>query len=143
MSKDTVELLKECSSGIAMGVDSIHELENRIQDPQMKQQLQACCQKHERLRQETNQMLMEYGEKESQPNPIAKGMSWMKTNAKMAVDMSDETAADLLTDGCNMGVKSLSRYLNQYGAAEEKAKNLTQELIDLEAKTAQDLRSYL
>ena len=39
-------------------------------------------------------------------------MSWMKVGVKMGLDDSDKTVADLMTDGCNMGVKSLNRYLN-------------------------------
>jgi hypothetical protein len=45
-------------------------------------------------------------------------MSWMKTNMKLSMEDSDATIADLMTDGCNMGVKSLNRYLNQYKAAD-------------------------
>ncbi len=58
-------------------------------------------------------------------------------------DESDETIADLMTDGCNMGVKSLNKYLNQYKAAEEKAKDITKRLINLEEKLAVDIRCFL
>ncbi len=49
---------------------------------------------------------------------------------------SDATVADLITDGCNMGVKSLNRYLNRYAAADEKAKTVAK-LIRLEEKLTQ------
>ena len=42
---------------------------------------------------------------------------------------SDKTIADLMTDGCNMGVKSLNQYLNQYEAADEKKKDIAKRLI--------------
>lgn len=47
-----------------------------------------------------------------------------KTNVKLVMNESDQTIADLMTDGCNMGVKSLNKYLNQYKAANEKVKIL-------------------
>ena len=78
-----------------------------------------------------------------EPNPIAKGMSWMNTNVQLAINDSDKTIADLITDGCNMGVKSLSRYLNQYKAASEKAKDIAKKLISLEERLVVDLRAYL
>ena len=56
---------------------------------------------------------------------------------------SDKTIADLITDGCNMGVKSLSRYLNQYKAASEKVKDIAKRLIHLEERLVVDLRAYL
>jgi hypothetical protein len=70
-------------------------------------------------------------------------MSWMKTNMKMNLEESDATIADLMTDGCNMGVKSLAKYLNQYKAADETSKDITKRLIKLEADLAADIRGYL
>ena len=74
---------------------------------------------------------------------MAKSMSWIKTNVMLLVDEQDHTIADLITDGCNMGVKSLNRYLNEYGAAEEKVKDIAKKLIALEDKLAKDIRDYL
>ena len=48
-----------------------------------------------------------------------------------------------MTDGCNMGVKSLSRYLNQYKAADEQSKNIAKRLIQLEEGLSVNMRSYL
>jgi hypothetical protein len=70
-------------------------------------------------------------------------MSWMKTNAKLMADPSDKTIADLMTDGCNMGVKSLSRYINQYTAADEKSKDIAERLVDIELQLTDDIRCYL
>ena len=77
------------------------------------------------------------------PNPIAKGMSWMKTNMKLNMEDTDATIADLMTDGCNMGVKSLHKYLNEYKAADESSKEIAKKLVNLEQKLAVDIRSYL
>ena len=74
---------------------------------------------------------------------MARGMSWMKTEVKLTVNDSDATVADLMTDGCDMGVKSLSRYLNQYAAADEKSKDIAKRLIALEEKLGVDIRKFL
>lgn len=63
---------------------------------------------------------------------MAKGMSWMKTKGKLVLDESDATIADLMTDGCNMGIKSPHRCLNQYAEADEKAKDIAKRLINIE-----------
>ena len=70
-------------------------------------------------------------------------MSWMKTNVKLAVNESDNVVADLITDGCNMGVKSLFKYLNQYKAADEKSKKLAKKLISIEEDLSSNLRKFL
>ena len=74
---------------------------------------------------------------------MAKAMSTVKTNMEMMIKPTDATIADLMTDGCNMGVKSLSKYLNQYAAADEKAKDVCKKLIAMEEQLAKDLRGYL
>ena len=140
---DTIKLLTECNSGIRMGVDSIDEALPSVKSSQLRQTLRDCKNEHEILGDETHAMLLELGDDGKDPNPIAKGMSWMKTNVKLAVSPKDSTVADLLTDGCNMGVKSLNKYLNEYSTAEQRAKDIAHRLINLEAKLATDLSAYL
>ena len=62
---------------------------------------------------------------------------------KMGMDNSDQTIADLMTDGCNMGVKSLNKYLSQYEAADEVSKDIAKRLINLEEQLAVDIRKFL
>ena len=105
--------------------------------------MSECRAEHEKLDSEIQELLHKYKDDGKEPNPVAKGMSWIKTNMKMAMDDSDETIADLMTDGCNMGVKSLNRYLNEYKAADEVSKDITKRLINLEERLAVDIRSFL
>ena len=110
----------------------------------LKQRLETCRSQHEKLENEIRSELSRFNEDGKKPNPMAKGMSWIKTNAKLATTMdSDETIADLMTDGCNMGVKSLHRYLNQYSGADDRSRDITKRLINLEEGLAVDIRSYL
>jgi hypothetical protein len=88
-------------------------------------------------------MLNERGLSEKEPSVIASGMSWMKTNMKLMMEPSDETIADLMTDGCNMGVKSLNEYLNQYEDADESIKNICHRLISMEEELRDDISEYL
>ena len=105
--------------------------------------LTDCKTGHDKLKAEIRSLLDRYGDEGKDPNPIVKGMSHMKTGVKLGMDDSDQTIADLMTDGCNMGVKSLNRYLNQYKAADETSKDITKRLIALEEKLAADIRDYL
>lgn len=140
---DTVKLLRECDAGIKMGVASINDVINDVKSNDFKSLLYDCRNQHEKLQEEIDALLDEHQDDGKNPNPMAKGMSWMKTNMKMAVDGSDKTVADLMTDGCNMGVKSLSKYLNQYKSADSKSKDITSRLIQIEDKLSTDIRQYL
>ena len=143
IENDTVKLLRECNAGIKMGVSSIDEVLPKVKNAQLRESLEKCRAAHGKLGDETHALLARYGDSGKEPSPMAKGMAWMKTNVKLSLEESDETVADLITDGCNMGVKSLGRYLNQYEAAEEQAKDIAKRLIGLESHLAQEIRSFL
>ena len=143
IEQDTIKLLRECDAGIQMGVDSIDDVLNRVKSEKMREFLSKCKKEHQELDAEVQELLEKYRDDGKDPNPVAKGMSWMKTTMKMAMDDSDATIADLMVDGCDMGVKSLSRYLNQYEAADEVSKDICKRLIKLEEKLGKQMRDYL
>ena len=143
VEQDTIKLLRECDAGVKMGISSIDDVLPHTRSDRLQKRLTVCKDEHEQLQGEIQQLLGKYKDEGKDPNPIAKGMSWMKTNMKLGMEDSDATIAELMTDGCNMGVKSLNRYLNQYKAADEVSKDITKRLINLEEKLTIDIRSYL
>ncbi len=143
IEQDTIRLLRECDAGIKMGVTSIDEVVDAVRDDAFRQMLVRCKNEHLKLKEEIGELLDAYHDDGKNPNPIAQSMSWMKTNVMLGMDESDQTVAGLMTDGCNMGVKSLHKYLNEYKAASEEAKDATKKLINLEEKLAVDIRRFL
>lgn len=140
---DTIRLLRECDAGIKMGVASIDDVLEYVHDDTLRKYLSDCKDKHIKLKDEIQILLDDYHDDGKQPGAMAKSMSWMKTNVKLVMNESDETIADLMTDGCNMGIKSLNKYLNQYKAADEKTKDIAKRLIHLEEKLVVDIRCFL
>lgn len=143
IEQDTIKLLRECDAGVKMGVSSINEVLDLIQKESFHERMEQCKAEHEQLDREIQELLDQYQDDGKAPNPMAKSMSWMKTHMRLAADASDESIADLMTDGCNMGVKSLHKYLNQYQAADERSKALTKRLIQSEEQLVTDIRCYL
>ena len=143
IEQDTIKLLRECDAGVKMGVSSIDEVLPFVRSEKLEKLLTACKKEHEKLDREIQSLLDKYKDDGKNPNPMAKSMSWMKTNMKLMMEESDATSADLMTDGCNMGVKSLNMYLNQYKAADEVSKDITKRLINLEEKLVVDIREFL
>ena len=143
MENDTVKLLRECDAGVEMGVSSIDDVKDYVKAENFRRLLITCKEEHEKLERDIRTLLRKYNDEGKDPNPMAQGMSWMKTNVKLVLNESDKTVADLMTDGCNMGVKSLSRYLNEYKAADEVSKDIAKRLISLEERLAVDIRGFL
>lgn len=142
-NKDTICLLKECDAGSKMGVASIDDILEKVKDSKMKELLQESKNHHTKLGEEIHTMLNECHADEKDPSMMAKGMSHMKTSMKLAMDASDATIAALITDGCDMGIKSLTQYINEYENADKKAKDLCDKLISIEEKLRKDMKVYL
>lgn len=140
---DTIKLLKECNSGVKTAVTSIDEVFDSVTDHRLKEILTQNKKEHEELGNKTHELLNLYHDSEKDPNVLVKAMSWMKINMKLMTNPTNQEVADLITDGCNMGTKSLTRYLNQYKAADEESKQIARNLIALEERLISQLREYL
>ena len=143
IEKDTVRLLRECNAGIEMGISSIADVLGAVKSEKLRALLTDSRKEHEELRNEVASALDRFHDSGKEPNPVAKGMSTMKTGMRLAMNESDSAIADLMTYGCNMGVKSLHRYLNQYKAADSDSKRIAKRLVNIEERLAVDLRTFL
>lgn len=142
-NNDTIELLKECNSGIKMGVNTIDEVVEKVSSADFRHILEHCMEEHQKLGSKTHELLNEYDTDGKEPGAMAKTMSWFKANIMTSLNEGDGVVADLITDGCNMGVKSLYRYLNKYESADSESKAIANELISIEEHLTQDIRKYL
>lgn len=140
---DTSKLLREADAGIQMAISSLDDVLPMVESKQMRHQLQSSLKAHNRLRKQTSQLLSQCDADGKSPSPVAVGMSWLKTNVKLAVQPGDQSVADLMIDGCNMGVKALHRYQNRYPDANQNAKDVVEQLILEERGLSEELEGYL
>lgn len=143
IEQDTIKLLRECDAGVKMGIDSINDVIDYVKDRKLKSALNKCKDKHNELSTRIESLLDKYHDDGKEPNVMAKGMSWVKTNIRLVMDESDETIVDLMTEGCNMGIKSLNKYLNKYEAADEQAKAIAKDLTRIEDDLVKEIRCFL
>ena len=143
VESDTVKLLRECDAGVKMGVDSIEDVIDNVESERFRAILEESKRGHKVIECDILSMLDQVGDDGKSPGKMARGMSHVMTEMKLMMNNKDATVADLMTDGCNMGVKSLSKYLNEYKAASEASKDVAKRLISLEEKLAKDIRGYL
>ena len=143
MNDDTIKLLRECNSGIKMGVDSINNVMPYVKSEEWKSVLNACKDKHAVLGDETHKALINADESTKNAHPVVQVMSDMKIRATVTLKKSDNTVADVMTDGCNMGFKSIYKYLNQFASADDNSKSIANRLISAEQELRTDLREYL
>ena len=142
-TQDSIYLLRECDAGAKMAMASLDDVKDRTRNTEMQKILLESRQQHELIAEQIHKLLDSIGTGEKDPSPMARGMSAVKTGVKMGLDDSDQTVADLITDGCGMGIKSLHRYLNQYAAAETIARAVCRILIAVEEQLVCDIKRFL
>ena len=143
IEQDTIRLLRECDSGAKMGISAIDDVMGHVKSEKLRSQLVRSRDENEEIKNDIQSLLVEYRDEGKEPAVMAKGMAWVKTKTQLTLDDSDSTVAELITDGCNMGIKSINRYFNKYKAADEKSKAIAKRLIGTEERLAYEMRGFL
>ena len=143
MREDTIHLLGDCTAGITLAISAIDGLLPDIRDRALRQRLREGIQDHRQLQKQTVSMLRQYGAEEKPAGPMAKSLSWLKTNTRMAMGGDDTTAAYLVADQCDAGIKNLCRSQNRYCMASSAAVDLSRELIHCQERLSLELRPFL
>ena len=126
-----------------MGEAAFKQVLPHAKDKELRHILEVTKNTHATLGDEIHKMMLESGSSPKDNHPIARAMSGMKIGATMMVKASDKSIAGLMTDGCDMGIKSLSGFLNQYKNASDEAKTIAKRLIASEEFLEGRLRNYL
>ena len=140
LKEDTVKLLKECNAGCKSATNSLEQVMPFAENYHaLHDLLKKYNDEHISIGDECHALLNEVGEDEKDPHPAAKVFSWISTEMKLMADSQPEHIAELMTDGCHMGIKSLSRYLNKYQHASEESRKLARKLIQCEQQFYKEL----
>ncbi len=139
----TLELLRECDAGTKTAMNSIREVLGNINSAALRKALTDSLNKHEYIKNEIDAILCRMSEEGKEPNPMARMMSWMKINMQLLEKPDDKTVAKLMFDGCNMGIRQVSSYLNDFTEADSRSREIAERLIATEDELAGALREYL
>ncbi|MDD4377258.1 MAG: hypothetical protein PHH48_03805 [Eubacteriales bacterium] len=143
MNEDSIKLLKEVNAGCKMATDSMEQLMDFAKDKNLKQLIEIYDEEHIKIGDQCHQLLNQYGKNEKDPPQMAKAFSWISTEMKMMMNKDTCKIANILVDGCNMGVKSLSKYIHQYKNADQNIASLAQKLVRIEKDFADKLLAYV
>lgn len=140
---DTIDLLSKCDSGCKMAIDSINKVIDKTDNVKLHSILLKYLNEHKKLQHRIIDRLDEFDMSEQSPNAIAKAMSNLKINFKLIKGQHDKEIADVMIDGCNMGIKTINKYINQYSTALECIKKLSYDLAQIEDNFVKELIPYL
>ena len=143
MEHHTRELLKECSSGCKMAINSINQMREFVTDEKLKCVLDQYDKKHKELEEDTAKLLQKHGSEEQEPGMMASMFSRFMTDIKLLVNKDDSQVAKLAMDGCNMGIQSLSEFINKYEDASSESIAIAKKIVKAEEQFMQELKEFL
>ncbi|MEE0059302.1 MAG: hypothetical protein UE295_00585 [Acutalibacteraceae bacterium] len=143
MNSDTINLLKECNAGCKSATNSMEQVLGYVNNDKLKNVINDYNDKHIKIGDECHSLLNRYGSDEKDPQTMAKAMSFISTEVKMMTDNKNQKAAEIMMDGCNMGIKNVSGYINKYTHANTDSVDLANRIVKLEQSFIEDLRAFL
>lgn len=143
MQTDTIKLLRECDVGVKMGIDAIEQMLPCVKDNELRHILEVGKTTHRVIGEDIRERLRICDDLGKDPPRIAIAMSRAKICASMMLCGTERRIACLMTDGCHMGIKILSKHINRCDSADEHAVLLARRLIAAEEYLAGRLRPHL
>ena len=142
-NQDTIELLSEINSGCKMAIDSMEQVEKYVDDKTLMDIIKKYNEEHIKFKEKSHKLLNEAGVSDKDPGVMAKTFAQLQSNIKLLLKDDVHQAASILTDGCNMGIKSLCEYKNRQKAADEKSVELCERVSDSETRMIEELQPLL
>lgn len=143
MNEDTICLLKECNAGCKMATNSMEQVLQYVENNDLYRLIDKYNEPHIKIGEECTKLLEQANKDEKDPSSMAKAFSWLSTEMKLMMDDDSNRIAKLMIDGCNMGIQSLSEYLNKYKKASDESQYLTRHLVQIEQNFMDELRAFL
>lgn len=143
MNEDTISLLKEVNSGCKSATDSMEQVMQYVVDDNLRILISKYNEPHISIGDECHELLNQDDKDEKDPNIMAKAFSWFSTEVKLMINDDSHKIAQLMMDGCNMGIQSLSEYINKYMNASKESLALAKKLVKIEQDFMNDLKEFL
>lgn len=142
-NRDSKSLIREIQFGIQMGEYTFEQILEKIEDKKMKEIVKKAQSEHKILENEASGLIKSYDTYKNSPDIMVKAMLWLNSNIKMMSDDADKKAAELITNGCNTGVKNLNKYINMYPDADPAILDTASKLISIEENLEKEMRPFL
>ena len=136
-------ILNEINKGIKMGMDSISNVSEKVQDDNFKKDLKFQYDKYNDILNKVNTQLTNYDDFPKELNPMQKAMGWMSLEFNNIDDKSTSKIAEMMLQGTNMGIINGVKIINQKPTTDEPVKNILTEFVQFQENTVEQLKKYL
>lgn len=140
---DTVDLLQQVSKGLHMAMFSFDDLIGDVRNPALRKVLEESRDDHKRLLNENSNILKGYHRSDRDISAMAKFMAHMSADMKLDMEDSDRVIANIITKGCDTGIRNLRKYVNEYAASDPAAVDTARKLVTAEEEPKDNIAIYL
>ena len=137
------ELLNFIYQNSQMGVETINQLLEMLEDGKFKDCLKAQLDGYELMCTTAKTMLGGHGYDEKGISAMDKMKTYLMINLQTLVDRSSAHIAEMLITGSNMGIVDGTKKLKEYAGAESSIKELMEKLIRFEENNIEKLKNFL
>lgn len=136
-------VLNEINKGIKMGMDSISNVSQKVQDDRFKQDLKCQYDKYNQILNNVNDELSNYDDFPKELNPMQKAMGWMSIEMNTISDKSNSKIAEMMLQGTNMGIIEGRRLLNNNPSVDKNVRQILDDFVAMQEDSVETLKKYL
>ena len=140
---DTVDLLQQVSKGLHMAIFSFDDLIGDVRNPALRKVLEESRDDHKRLLNENSNILKGYHQNDRDIGAMTKLMAHMIADMKLDINDSDRVIANIITKGCDTGIRNLRKYVNEYASSDLAAVDTARKLVTVEENLKDNIAMYL
>ena len=136
-------VLNEVGKGLQMGLDSISNVTEKVEDGKLKEDLLYQYDVYNDLLQRVNTEITKYSDTPEQLNPMQKAMGWMSVEVNTLTDRSNSKISEMMLKGTNMGIIEGIKLKNRNPDMDNTIKNILDDFIAFQENNVEDLKKYL
>lgn len=138
-----VNVLDELNKGACMGMDAIVYIIDKVNNKDLKKELDREYNKYKNIVDEISKLYPEYSNKEPhETSKMNKVMTFYGIELRTMMDDSTSKLAELLMQGINMGIIEGRRLLN-HKSNDENIDRLVKEYVDMQENSIENLKKFL
>jgi len=140
--KEEMNVLDELNKGACMGKDAIDFIIDKVEDEELKKELQSQYREYEEISERIHKLYPDYKKEPHETSAMNKAMTWYGIEMKTLTDKSTSKIAELLLQGTNMGIIEGRRLLNNKDINKD-VNEIISDYVTMQEKAVEKLKDFL
>ena len=136
------DLYQEIYKGCKMGAESLVNLLPKVTDDGLRNEITAQLERYEEYAAKAREELFDLDTSPKEENAFTKMSAKMGVMMNTMLDASSSHIAQMIIEGCSMGITELLKVVHAYGIKDD-AEQLARDVISFEESCSENMKKYL